>query len=82
VPNPAFLAWRARIKTAYDTAKEVFTRDMTASAARLIDPRNRRVEHLALTNPETSTKDALAFVWEWARTAEAKTSSRKGKEGV
>jgi len=66
VSNPAWVAWKARIKKAYDNAKEIFTQGMTDAEVAKVGSRNRRVEHLALTNPATSTKDALALVWERA----------------
>jgi len=66
VSNPAYVAWKARIKKAYDNAKEIFTRGMTDAQVAKVGSRNRRVTHLALTNPATSTKDALALVWERA----------------
>ena len=53
----------ARIKTAYDIERAVFTKDMTASKAKKVGERHRGVEHMALTSPTVSTKDALAFVW-------------------
>jgi len=63
VPGPEYTALYARIKTAYDIARAVFTKDMTASAVKKVDERHRAVEHMELTSPTVSTKDALAFVW-------------------
>ncbi len=63
VAGPEYTALYARMKTAYDIEKTVFTKGMTASQAKKVGERNRRVEHMALTSPTVSTKDALAFVW-------------------
>ena len=72
IPDPEWVALEARIKTRYDIEKVAFSRDMTAREAGRVGARNRRVEHLVLTSPETSTHDALAFVWHRAKSTKDK----------
>ncbi len=71
IRSAEFVALIDRITTAYEVAKEHFTRDMTPAAAKKIGPRNRKVEHIVLTSTVT-VKDALARVWHRHRMTEAK----------
>jgi len=74
--SPEFKALNARIKVEYDIAKTVFTKDMTVSKAKKVGERNKRVEHMTLTSPKISTKDALAFVWHRNRHAAYELTSK------
>jgi hypothetical protein len=62
IRSAEFAALMDRFTGAYEVAKEDFTRDMTAGAAKKVGPRNMKVEHIVYTSGVT-VKDALAHMW-------------------
>jgi hypothetical protein len=62
------------------TFREAHPLELTRSERAKISPRDRRIEHLALTSRHTLVRDALTFVFERTLGAVRRRKQVKGKE--